>query len=269
MNDPRHQLTPEVQERICALVRAGGFPHVAAVAAGIPVKTFNSWMRWGGAKRPVPRYRDFREAVEQAHAMARLVAEGEALRRAPLSWLRFGPGRETGKLPGWTDAVKPARQEKRIGMSVTHLRELIPVMLEALDAFPDARAALSASLDKLAWLKDDCPEEPPAAEAKPVAAPTDEPAPAKEEAPSATIERSLATAPEPATQPQASDNETVTKAQPTDNETATKTQPNASENAVSEPPPQPESKPAPRKKRFDINMGLPDSAWTVVWRSWE
>src|SRR5262245_30471305 len=132
MNDLRHRLTPEVQELICNFVRAGGFPHVAAVAAGIPVKTFNSWMRWGGAKRPVPLYRDFREAVEQAQAIARLAAETQALRKAPLSWLRFGPGRETGKLPGWTDAVKPAKQEKRIGMSVTHLRELIPIMLEAL-----------------------------------------------------------------------------------------------------------------------------------------
>ena len=45
-----------------------------------------------------------REAVEQA----RLVAETQALRKAPLSWLRFGPGRQTGRLPGWTDAVIPA-----------------------------------------------------------------------------------------------------------------------------------------------------------------
>src|SRR5262245_22073816 len=206
MNDPRHQLTPEVQERICALVRAGGFPHVAAVAAGIPVKTFNSWMRWGGAKRPVPRYRDFREAVEQAHAMARLVAEGEALRRAPLSWLRFGPGRESGRLPGWTDAVKPARQEKRIGMSVTHLRELIPVMLAALDAFPDARAALTASLDKLAWLKDDCPEAlPDAAEEKAsTAAPS--PPPVSVDPPSE--------APPPGITPQAAASQVIEEKQP-------------------------------------------------------
>src|SRR5436190_23373159 len=105
MNDPRHPLTAEVQEQICGLIRAGGFPQVAAEAVGIPANTFNTWMRCGRARRPVPRYRDFLEAVRKAQAHARIMAESQALRRAPLSWLRYGPGRETGRMPGWTDPV--------------------------------------------------------------------------------------------------------------------------------------------------------------------
>jgi len=75
MFDPRHPLTLEVQEKICRLVRDGGFPHVAAVAVGIPLKTFLYWMRCGQARRPVKIYRDFCEAVQQAQAEARLIAE--------------------------------------------------------------------------------------------------------------------------------------------------------------------------------------------------
>src|SRR5262245_3871611 len=169
MNDPRHQLTPAIQEQTCGLIRAGGFPQVAAEAIGIPARVFNRWMSYGSARRPQPLYRDFLEAVRQAQAQARIVAESQALRKAPLSWLRFGPGKETNRMPGWTDAVKPAKPEKRIGMSVTRLRELIPVMLEALNDFPDARAALSVSLDKLAWLKEEEEMPPVAVEAKPAA----------------------------------------------------------------------------------------------------
>src|SRR5262245_59058160 len=72
MNDPRHQLTPRIQELICAYLRAGSFPHVAAEAAGVPQKVFERWLRWGRAKRPVPLYRDFYEAVSRAQAEARL-----------------------------------------------------------------------------------------------------------------------------------------------------------------------------------------------------
>src|SRR5438105_14825282 len=143
MNDPRHPLTPEVQDLICGLVRAGGFPPVAAVAAGIPLKTFAFWMRCGKARRPQPLYRDFVEAVQQAQAQARVTAEAQALKRAPLSWLRFGPGRETSHQPGWTDPVKPAKIERRTGPSLSRIQELIPVLLEALHDFPEARAALA------------------------------------------------------------------------------------------------------------------------------
>src|SRR5438034_11430222 len=164
MNDPRHPLTPEVQQQVVALVRARGFPHVAAVACGIPVKVFEYWLRCGRAKKPQPLYRDFLEEIQQAQAQARLVAETQALRKAPLSWLRFGPGRQTGRLPGWTDAVKPPKVEKHFGASVARMQELVGTMLDALEAFPEARAALAQALDPIDWLKEDAdlnPDAPP------------------------------------------------------------------------------------------------------------
>src|SRR5579871_2310399 len=103
MNDPTHELTPRVQEEICAFVRTGSYPHVAAEAAGVPLKVFLRWMSWGKARRPVALYRQFVEALAQAQAIARLAAECRTFERAPLSWLRSGPGREVGKTPGWTN----------------------------------------------------------------------------------------------------------------------------------------------------------------------
>src|SRR3954451_24577340 len=157
MNDPRHPLTAEVQGQIVALVRAGGFPHVAAVAAGTPVKVFEYWLRCGRAKKPQPLYREFLEAVLQAQAQARLVAETQALRKAPLSGLRFGPGRQTGRLPGWTDAVKPPKLERHFGASVARMQELVTTMLDALGEFPEARAALAQALDPIPWLTEEEP----------------------------------------------------------------------------------------------------------------
>src|SRR5262249_14049504 len=170
MNDPRHQLTPEVQDLICGLVRAGGFPHVAAVAAGIPLKTFAYWMRCGKARRPQPLYRAFYEKVQQAQAQARVTAEAQALKRAPLSWLRYGPGRETGRLPGWTDPVKPAKLERGPHPSIARMQELVSTLLEGLDAFPEARAALADHLEQLLWLREETGEE-----SLPAAAPAAEP----------------------------------------------------------------------------------------------
>src|SRR6476659_1779093 len=155
MNDPRHPLTPEVQALICNYIRAGSFAQNAAEAAGIPAKTFNGWMRYGRARRPVLLYRDFLEAVNQAKAQARLVAESEARRKAPLSWLRYGPGRETSRMPGWTDPVKPRPRRERSGPSFSRFQEMIPVLLEVLGPFPEARAALADAVDKYHWLEEE------------------------------------------------------------------------------------------------------------------
>src|SRR5262245_36616514 len=105
MNDPRHPLTAEVQELICNYVRAGASPDLAAVAAGIPVKVFETWMRRGKARCPIHRYRDFREAVEQAQALAQVAADCQMLFEAPLLWLRSCPGWETDPLPDWNEGV--------------------------------------------------------------------------------------------------------------------------------------------------------------------
>jgi len=243
MNDPRHPLTPEVQALICNYIRAGSFAQNAAEAAGIPAKTFNTWMRFGRARRPVPLYRDFLEAVNQAKAQARLVAESEARRKAPLSWLRYGPGRETSRMPGWTDPVKPAPRRERSGPSFNRFQEMIPVLLEVLGPFPEARAALADAVDKYHWLEEEYgmvpeealdqllppPTQPPeqhqegneptsegAANPQPsVLEPVAEPRPSAPE----TVTEQPEPAPEAAVKPQPTDDPPATNPQPTGSET--------------------------------------------------
>jgi hypothetical protein len=147
MNDPRHELTAEVQRLICAYIRSGGFPEVAAEARGIPRRVFRRWMRFGAAQRPVEKYRAFRQAVMEAEAEARLVAESDVRQRSPVAWLKFGPGRARKGKSGWAGTVRPLPEERpqTAGDSV---QEFIPVLLEALAPYPEARAALAEALEK-------------------------------------------------------------------------------------------------------------------------
>lgn len=102
-----HNLTPVIQEQICAFIRAGGYPHVAAEAAGIPPEVFDTWYQRGNQKHPPKQYQLFAQAIRQARAQARLTAEVATFQDNPLSWLKSGPGKETAASPGWTGIVKP------------------------------------------------------------------------------------------------------------------------------------------------------------------
>jgi len=154
MNDPLHQLTPQIQADICAFIRSGGFPNVAAEAAGVPQKVFDRWMRHGRAERPVPVYREFYQAVCQAQAHARLRAENHAFEHATVTWLKSGPGKETARSPGWTSPVKPRPlpvPTPGMSMSQERLQAFISILLTALKPFPEARAAAADALDAAGW----------------------------------------------------------------------------------------------------------------------
>jgi hypothetical protein len=151
MSAKRHPLTPTVQQMIVAYVRAGGFPHVAAEAAGVPCAVFERWMRRGHAPRPKDRYRAFAEAVGQAAAQARLGAEVAILTNKPLDWLRYGPGRETAKRRGWTGAVRAAvlpRRGRREALAEPEVQALIARLLGLLEPFPEARAAIATAFEQ-------------------------------------------------------------------------------------------------------------------------
>jgi hypothetical protein len=144
MSLDRVRLTPELQERICSYVRSGGYPHVAAEAAGVPREVFDEWLRRGSGRRTRRRYRAFVLAVRQAAAQGRLTKEMEVFRDKPLDWLRYGPGRETADAPGWTSAGKPAFGAAGDGGNPLEN----PVLLERLHALvarlthsPEARVA--------------------------------------------------------------------------------------------------------------------------------
>src|SRR5689334_12924346 len=174
MNDPHFRLTPEVQQQVCALIRAGGFPDSSAEAVGIPAEVFRRWLRYGQSRRPNPLYRNFLLAVRQAQGHARVLAEHAAHDDRPLDWLKNGPGKETARLPGWTSPVKPATlPRKEGGLSARRAQELITVLLRALVPFPEARVALAETLREGGLFTEVTEDPPPATEAElpvPVAA---------------------------------------------------------------------------------------------------
>ena len=139
-------LTPAVEKMIAAYVRAGGYPHIAAEAAGVPRKVFQEWLRKGEAERPLKKYKGFVERLRQAEAQARLAAEAKALKEKPMDWLKAGPGKETPARPGWSALAKPhagAMKETPLLMR-DDVQTFLRALLQALEPHPEARAAVAA-----------------------------------------------------------------------------------------------------------------------------
>jgi hypothetical protein len=138
----RPLLTPEVEAKILAYVRAGGFAHVAAEAASVSREVFEEWMGKGEGKRPLLKYRLFAVAVRQAEAQARLGAEVAALKGKPVDWLKAGPGKETAAKPGWSALAKPRgdRDKPTSPLLDPGVQDLLRTLLQALERYPEARA---------------------------------------------------------------------------------------------------------------------------------
>lgn len=145
----RHPLTAAVQQNIAAYIRAGGFPHVAAAAAGITRSDFERWLRKGRRAGAKPRYRAFHETILQATAQARLRAEAAVFKNRPLDWLRSGPGRETASNPGWTASARPAPASPRRANPFLQgeIQDLVSSLLGLLAPFPEVRATVAAALE--------------------------------------------------------------------------------------------------------------------------
>jgi hypothetical protein len=145
----RYVLTAAVAHLIVSYVRAGGYPHVAAEAAGIPRAVFDDWLRRGALPAGRAVYRDFRHDVLQAHAQARLKAEVAMLEERPLDWLKSGPGKETADAPGWTGPARPRPGDgssPQVSLADRAVQECIAVLLEYLGDYPDVRALLAGKL---------------------------------------------------------------------------------------------------------------------------
>ncbi len=151
MSHSTTQLTPELQRNIVSFVRAGGYPHVAAEAAGVSRRTFQNWMHRGGRRRAKQPYRGFAEEVRQAAAQAQLRAEIAIFDKRPLDWLKCGPGKENSRRPGWSAAPKahaalPSRNGNVLADST--FQRICGQFLNALTPFPEARAALAGQFPK-------------------------------------------------------------------------------------------------------------------------
>ena len=151
MPKTRHTLTPQIQHEICAFITAGGFPQIAAEAAGVPREVFKNWLEWGkkSGKGPYKKYRLFVEAVLQAVAQSRLTAEIKAHDDEPLRWLQQGPGKETSDSPGWSTPVKPSVNHTNNTINLLlhpEMQSLFAAILQVLAPFPEARQAVSEAL---------------------------------------------------------------------------------------------------------------------------
>jgi hypothetical protein len=148
MSRSRRALTPDVEQQILNFIGAGGFPHVAAEAAGVPKTLFDNWMERGarpGSRQP---YRSFAQRVSQTAARARLKAEIEAREKDPRFWLMHGPARETAESPGWSSQVKPLSDTEGGGGApmLAEVNQVWRKVLEKLESFPEARAAVIEAL---------------------------------------------------------------------------------------------------------------------------
>jgi hypothetical protein len=149
MSRSRRSLTPDVEQQILNFIGAGGFPHIAAEAAGVPRSVFDNWMNRGvkpGSRDP---YRAFVERVSQTAARARLKAEIEAREKDPRFWLLHGPARETADSPGWSGQVKPLSDTQAGAPAAPVLAEVSQMwrkVLERLEGFPEARSVVIEAL---------------------------------------------------------------------------------------------------------------------------
>jgi hypothetical protein len=143
--------TPELEQTIAAYIRAGGYPYVAAEAAGVSPEVFDDWLQRGAKPHAAPVYRRFADAVRQAHAQSRLKAEIEALKKRPLEWLKSGPGKESLVRPGWSAAVRaqPGDAEPPNPLLDPRLQELLRALRDLLEPYPEVRDAFLQILEKL------------------------------------------------------------------------------------------------------------------------
>ena len=146
-------LTPALCTTITAFIRAGGYPHVAAEAAGIPIRVFEKWLRMGASKGARPFYRQFWLAVRQARAQARLFAETKALNDKPTDWLKSGPGREADGAEGWTAPTRSrtgAAESNNDPLADPSVQKLFHDVQNALRPYPEIQTLVGDKLQATA-----------------------------------------------------------------------------------------------------------------------
>jgi hypothetical protein len=137
---------PEKARTLLAFIRQGGFPGVAADAAGVPYRIFRGWVRRGegpGAREP---WRGFVRDLRQAIAQARLLSELAVCKKDPKFWLSHGPGRETAELVGWTQPVRAQPKQRNAGDPLEACRALCSWVMDALAPYPEARVKLAEQM---------------------------------------------------------------------------------------------------------------------------
>lgn len=113
MPSPVTLLTPELQAEICRLIKAGNRNEVAAIASGVPQKTYETWVTNGN--KGIEPYAAFLEASGAARAHAEVNMMKAQLAGDPFK------GNNTGTSAfNWlkTSRAKHYAEEKRITVEV-------------------------------------------------------------------------------------------------------------------------------------------------------
>jgi hypothetical protein len=141
----RYVLTADLARQIAGFIRAGGFPHVAAEALGVPREVFEDWLRRGGEGRGPAVCGILFHEVLQAHAQARLTAEVSVLEDRPLDWLKSGPGRPSAGAPGWTAPARAAAAHRTDSEPLLdpQVQEFFRLVLRSLADHPEIRTAIA------------------------------------------------------------------------------------------------------------------------------
>jgi hypothetical protein len=143
-------LDPTRDHLIITYIRAGGYPHVAAEAAGVPVAVFEDWLRRGEGPRASSRYRAFARGVRQAQAQCRLGAEVSIRNDRPLDWLKCGPGRGQPGSVGWTAPPRAESPSANTWLLLQpEVQKAIGAVLTALESTPNVRVAVAEQLAPL------------------------------------------------------------------------------------------------------------------------
>ena len=105
------KLTPKVQEQICNAIRAGSYAEVAARFAGVASTTFYKWMALGDGVDAKAPYKEFREEVESAKAVAEV---------RNIGLIQQAANNGTWQAAAWyLERTAPARWGRRSALEVT------------------------------------------------------------------------------------------------------------------------------------------------------
>jgi len=71
-------ITPEIEEQLYQLIKAGNYPSIACQAVGLPQGTYGQWMRLGEHRsreaNPTPEQVNFANRMREAEALAETIA---------------------------------------------------------------------------------------------------------------------------------------------------------------------------------------------------
>jgi hypothetical protein len=141
----RPRLTPQLIAELSSRIKSGAFEQVAAESLNLPFDLYQRWLARGQGEKARGLYRDLVQAVQQARAHARLMAEMDLRSKNPKVWLLHGPGKETDDLPGWTAPARPRPGGDGAPLNVLLHPEIVALfraVLEALRPYPEAHAAV-------------------------------------------------------------------------------------------------------------------------------